>query len=73
MNIHADLSLFWVKRITASSTRTSGAPLQLKLESDTSTASITIFTDNPELTERLIAAINGAAEPVEPAKIEEDA
>jgi hypothetical protein len=49
-----------VLAIRASSTRTSGAPLTLNLtdKDNLEQSSITIFTDNQILTDRLIEAIN---------------
>jgi hypothetical protein len=59
----------WVKTISASTHGSGALKLTLHGESDESfqqfnDAEITIFTDDVELTERLIAAINGAAKPI---------
>ena len=60
MTIRTDMSLYWVDEITARSTRTSGAPLILDFNREgESSSSLTIFTNDQALTDRLIAAING--------------
>lgn len=60
----------WVKAISADTH--GGGALKITLHGDAdedfqqfNQAEITIFTDDAELTERLIAAINGAAKPIE--------
>lgn len=68
--ISSTTNYHWVKSLSA---RThGGGALTLTLRGDRDASScqynesdITIFTDDVELTERLIAAINGAAKPVE--------
>ena len=65
----------WVKRITASTYGQGALKLTLHGEQDEgfqqfNDAEITVFTDDVALTERLVAAINGAAEPVSVAEPE---
>jgi DNA-binding protein YbaB len=60
----------WVKAISASTHGNGALKLTLRGESDDThqqfnEAEITIFTDDVELTKRLVAAINGAAKPIE--------
>lgn len=63
--MHTNLSLHGTKNITARTTGTSGAPLQLRLEGSGdgyNTAEVCIYTDDPVLTDRLIQAINAVCE-----------
>lgn len=60
MTIHTDMTLYWVEEIKARSTRTSGAPLILDFNTGGEcTTSLTVFTNDQALTDRLVAAING--------------
>jgi hypothetical protein len=66
MMISTGAHYHWVKSITASTHGSGALKLTLRGRDDESfqqfnEADITIFTDDIELTERLIAAINGAA------------
>ncbi len=67
--ISASTNYHWVKSISASTTGSGALKLTMRGNSDFpyqfNEAEITIFTDDAALTERLIAAINGAANPIE--------
>lgn len=64
MALTAAVSFHWIKSITARSTYTTGAPLILNLAGEDGTGGeITIFTDNADLTARLIEAINSVNAP----------
>ena len=64
MSITASITLHSVKKISAHSPSTLGAPLILSLTGHEfpTCGSITIFLQDQELVERLVTAINGAAE-----------
>lgn len=66
MSLHLTtcFAIHWAKGISARTIGTSGAPLILTIhgedtEGQHNEAEITIYTDNPALTEGLVAAING--------------
>ena len=64
MSITASVTLHSVKKISAHSPSTLGAPLILSLTGHEfpTCGSITIFLQDQELVDRLVAAINGAVE-----------
>lgn len=78
MNYHISTGVHyhWVRKISARTNGNGALRLTLHGDPDASTvqfneAEITIFTDDVELTDRLIKAINGAA--IAPVAVAEDA
>lgn len=73
--ISAGAHYHWVKKIVASTTGAGALKLTLKgdpnaAELQFNEAEITIFTDDVDLTARLIAAINSVSEPARPPEME---
>jgi hypothetical protein len=73
LNLTTCFAVHWAKGISARTTGTCGAPLILtihggEIEGQHNSAEITIYTDNPALTESLIAAINGVRREVSAAE-----
>jgi hypothetical protein len=67
MIISSYASYHWVEKISAHTHNTQGSPLILTLTGDPdisgcqiNACEIAIYTENQELTDRLVAAINGA-------------